>query len=380
MFAANFSSFVNEKHMVISEADNFPFRPQQDSTEDSGHADIRKYLPNSLVNHESDASSPVTGKSASTLCASDPLPPKKDIVSHALLYLGTSLDTTWEQIPNLLPDTWKRGVEYSSTHADGGSQYGSWLCTPLEPDEPKDYPLTIANIPVVLPVEHQWPPIGGVSPPPDPRPSEPIDCRAEISLAIAQCIFLTFEGSIGFYLLINALLQIIVPNDFDTTWASSHPPHKYGGLKACYIEQTLEPTMLPSATETLKTRPSFSSPSASKANIFRPSRNQAVSLSPFLKLNDFIEARPRANHRKDKYSGRIGLKVAKDGEPYVLMSTHVITEAILAKSHRDLVFGRSRSDRFDKLEGDWNDHVEPWAGNERVSPMFLHIVACPAQL
>jgi hypothetical protein len=100
-----------------------------------------------------------------------------------------------------------------------------------------------------------------------------------------------------------------------------------------------------------------------------------VSLSPSLKLNDFIEARPRANHRKDKYSGRIGLKVAKDGEPYVLMSTHVITEAILAKSHRDLVFGRSLSDRFDKLEGDWNHHVELWAGNERVSPMFLHIAS-----
>jgi hypothetical protein len=114
------------------------------------------------------------------------------------------------------------------------------------------------------------------------------------------------------------------------------------------------------------------------ANIFRPSRQQAVSLSPSLKLNDFIEARPRANHPKDKYSGRIGLKVAKDGEPYVLMSTHVITEAILAKSHRDLVFGRSRSDRFGKLEGDWNDHVELWAGNERVSPSVFHIdsLAC----
>jgi hypothetical protein len=84
MFAANFLSFVNEKHMVISEAENFPSRPQQNSTEDSGHADIRKYLPNSLVNHESDASSPVTGKSASTLCASYAVPPKEDIVLYVL--------------------------------------------------------------------------------------------------------------------------------------------------------------------------------------------------------------------------------------------------------------------------------------------------------
>jgi hypothetical protein len=93
-----------------------------------------------------------------------------------------------------------------------------------------------SSLPVVLPVKHQWPPIGGVSPPPDPRPSEPIDCRAEISLATARDIFLTFEGSIGFYLLINALLQIIVPNNFNTTWASSHLPHKYGGLKVWYCQ------------------------------------------------------------------------------------------------------------------------------------------------
>jgi hypothetical protein len=45
------------------------------------------------------------------------------------------------------------------------------------------------------------------------------------------------------------------------------------------------------------------------------------------------------------------------------MSTHVITEAMLVKSHREAIFGRSR-DRFEKLGDDWNKSVEVWAGNE----------------
>ncbi|KAI4960760.1 hypothetical protein J4E86_002385 [Alternaria arbusti] len=90
----------------------------------------------------------------------------------------------------------------------------------------------------------------GLAPPPDPRPAAPLDCHAEISLDVVRDIFLTFEGSIGLYILVNGLLQIIVPDNFDTEWASSHLPHKYGGLKVCYIERTLEPTMLSKTTET----------------------------------------------------------------------------------------------------------------------------------
>lgn len=84
-----------------------------------------------------------------------------------------------------------------------------------------------------------------------------------------------------------------------------------------------------------------------------------------MKLNDFIEARPKATHRKEKFSGRIGLKVAKGGDSYLIMSTHIITEAILAKSHREAIFGRGR-DRFEKLDDDWNEHIDIWAGNEKL--------------
>ncbi|KAH7384176.1 hypothetical protein DE146DRAFT_668025 [Phaeosphaeria sp. MPI-PUGE-AT-0046c] len=276
--------------------------------------------------------------------------------ANALVDCKADLDTDWTKVQAKLPESWMWDVEYQPSY---------WTCTPLEVDEPKHYPLRIASAPVVLPVEHQWPPMGGVNPPPDPRPSAPIDCTASLPLEDVRDLFLTFEKSIGFYLLFNDILQIIVPDDFDTTWASSHLPHKYGGLKVCYILQTLEATMLPSATETSKMKPVFNTQNTGLSSIFRQSRQSTASSYPALRLNDFIEARPKANHRKEKYAGRIGLKVLRANQPYLVMSTHAITEAILAKSHRETFFGRGRG-RFDKLDDDWNEHIDIWAGNEKI--------------
>lgn len=280
----------------------------------------------------------------------------ESLEAHVLSEADHLLMSDWTLVQNLLPDSWKWDVEFQS---------GCWNCTPLEPKTPKHYPLTIAGLPLVLPVEHQWPPIGGANPPPDPRSSALLNGRAPLSLEVIRDLFLTFEASVGFYILISGMLQVIVPADFDVAWASSHLPHKYGGLRVCYILQTLESTMLPSTTETTKTNPTLNSQSSSLASLFRQSRLSTSSASQALRLNDFIDARPSASHRKEKYSGRIGLKVSKMGEPYLIMSTHILTEAILTKSHRAAFFPRSRG-RFDKLDDDWNEHVEVWAGNEKI--------------
>ncbi|KAH7067516.1 hypothetical protein BKA63DRAFT_424319 [Paraphoma chrysanthemicola] len=276
--------------------------------------------------------------------------------AHLVKDFPSLLESNWSDAQMLVPEALRWDLEF---------QAGVWTCTPLQPDIPKDIPLTIGNAPVVLPVEYHWPPMGGVNPPPDPRPSAPLDTQAPLTVDVIRDVFLTFEGSVGFYLLLSGLLQIIVPDDFDTAWASSHLPHKYGGMKVCYIAQTLEATMLPSTTEISKTRPPLTSPSTGLSSIFRSSRPSTVSASPSLKLNDFIEARPKSNHRKEKYAGRLGLKVSKGSDPYLLMSSHIITEAMLAKSHRETIFGRSRG-RFEKLDDDWNKSVEIWAGNEKI--------------
>jgi hypothetical protein len=119
--------------------------------------------------------------------------------ANMLTEFGNALEGDWTLVQSQLPEDWMWDVEYQS---------GCWSCTPLEPDTPKHYPLTIASAPVVLPVEYQWPPIGGVNPPPDPRPSAPIDPWNELSLDTVRDLFLTFEGSVGFYVLISGLLQI----------------------------------------------------------------------------------------------------------------------------------------------------------------------------
>lgn len=125
--------------------------------------------------------------------------------------------------------------------------------------------------------------MGGVNPPPDPRPSEPLDCRSEISLDVIRDIFITFEGCIGFYVLVNGLIQIIVAEGFDTNEAASHMPHKYGGLKVCYIDQTIEPTMVPTQTQTPQT-PQSSTPTGPPSSVLntlwysRPATTPLVSI------------------------------------------------------------------------------------------------------
>jgi hypothetical protein len=180
---------------------------------------------------------------------------------HVLGELVDKLPDAWEEIQDQLPDTYKWDIEYITTHSHSGADHGCWTCAPLE--ESGSVPLTIAGAPVVLPVEHQWPPVGGIQPPPDPRPSALINCSTELPMDTIRDVFLTFEGSLGFYALISGLLQIIVDEAFDTAWASSHSPHIYGGLRVCYILNTMEPTMLQSnvATASGKSAPLQTQPS-----------------------------------------------------------------------------------------------------------------------
>jgi hypothetical protein len=134
---------------------------------------------------------------------------------HILRNEFENIQADWKEVWNMIPEIWKWDLEYHTIHRADGTRHGCWNCTPLESDEPKLYPLTIASAPVVLPVEHQWPPATGLNPPPDPRPSTPIDCSRELPLDTIRDLFLTFEGSLGFYILISGLIQVIVPDNFD---------------------------------------------------------------------------------------------------------------------------------------------------------------------
>ncbi|OSS44690.1 hypothetical protein B5807_10528 [Epicoccum nigrum] len=259
---------------------------------------------------------------------------------------------SWESFRETLPESCKWDIEYHATTGTNQHSRGCWTYASSDNGVMSNIPLTIANVPVVLPVQYRWPPVGAVHPPPDPRPFLPIDCRAELSMEVIQDILLTFEGSIGFYLLINGLLQVLVPATFDTAWASSHLPHKFGGLRVCYVEKSLEKTMTPSQVQTSRSR----SPLSPLSSFFRPSR----SAQP-LQINDLIEARAGSSTR-EKFSGRVGMKVvSRQGEPLLLMSSHVITAAILGKS-----FLGTNWNPLKRLQDDWNDHADIWARGAKI--------------
>jgi hypothetical protein len=126
--------------------------------------------------------------------------------------------------------------------------------------------------------------------------------------------------------------------------------------------------MWPSSTEMANPASSSSSHTPTRSELsnilHHPPTSSAHGIHS-LGINDFIEARPRHGYRSEKFSGRIGLKVLRDNQCYLLMSTHIITEAILVRSHRNSFFGRTHH-RFKKLEDDWNEHVGIWAGNTKV--------------
>jgi hypothetical protein len=73
---------------------------------------------------------------------------------HVLNEPAGKLPDEWEEIQNQLPDDYEWDIEYVTTHCHSSC----WTCAPL--DDSGSIPLTIAEAPVVLPVEYQWPPVG----------------------------------------------------------------------------------------------------------------------------------------------------------------------------------------------------------------------------
>jgi hypothetical protein len=273
-----------------------------------------------------------------------------------------NLDTAWEGVRDSLPESWRLDLEYSKIHEDLGR--GTWTCRPMDPDKVVDYPLRVAGAPVVIPIQARWPALAGVAEPPDPRATKLIDCRADLPLDVIQEIFLTFKDCLGVFVLINGLLQIVVDEYFDIEWAVSHYPHRFGGLKVSYVRDTREPTMKPAKSSSSRRGPRLHRQDTKASRRSTLSQNAQP---PLLQLNDKIEARAAHSIRKTHgYVGRIGLQVTKDNQPYLIMATHVITQAMIHKDRISARLGRGPKE----LPADWKEKVEIWAANEKVRLLY----------
>lgn len=281
----------------------------------------------------------------------------------------SDLHEHWTEIRDSLPISRTADMQYARVNGTS-EEHGTWTCLPMKGDA-SVYPLKLAKAPVVIPVQNRWPPMAGVNAPPDPRGTQLIDCRADLPVEVIQDIFSTFKGCIGAYLLVNGYLQILVPDDFNMEWAASHYPHRFGGLKVSYIHDTRTPTMnskksSSSSTVTSSYGAGTKMPTMASKGHKPGSSNHVATRS--LQLNDIIAARPSSSLRRAaKYSGRIGLQIKKNGVPYLIMSTHVITQAMTHRDRLSARLGRGRNE----LPTDWMKRVEVIVRNKKVCSCIL---------
>lgn len=228
-----------------------------------------------------------------------------------------------------------------------------WTCTPSDSsaDGHMQIPLSIDGFPVVIPVRHHYPLLPLLLPPPDPH-FKAISPTAGVSDKLAAEVFEVFTEALGFYLLINGYLQVIVPDDFDYETGLARLPAEFGRLKVSLIScsQSLYPTAdhheasapAPSLTQGLDFR-AQAAENVATASLAVPATmlrtDPPISLQPPLTLA-FKEihgstVRPVATNikaPKDRFEGKMGVLLAPNRpgggiEPQKLMtlSTHVLS-------------------------------------------------------
>jgi hypothetical protein len=234
-----------------------------------------------------------------------------------------------------------------------------WTCTPPEEFPMEDIPLRISGYPVVIPVQSSYPTSAYTVPPPDPHHGF-IDASKEIDEKTLRDIFRTFENILGFYVLINGMLQLIVADDFDVEYALSHRPNEFGGLSVSYIPQSIIPTaeMQRNDTSTLMEQP----PEAvvpqpvrvlNQSGLADTSTNHRSGheITMDVKIGSMVHASLRGSKIKERFQGKIGLMTEFDNQNYLVISSHILTQALVA----------AKSPRFPG--DDWIKYLVVYASN-----------------
>lgn len=242
-----------------------------------------------------------------------------------------------------------------------------WTCTPSKAIPISDIPLTVSGHPVVVPVQYHYPASAFTVPPPDPHPHL-IDSSVEIDEDTVNDIFQVYEGAVGFYLLINGMLQLIVTEDFDFEYALSHLPNEFGGLRVSYIPQIMEPTAHRRHRSSLSSVEEESIPgqpesrqwdTASPAVEPQPpihsqmtnTSSPGIDRTPVqdntinLKIGSMVHADVKRNKTVERFQGKIGLMTEENGRYYLVVSSHIFTKALIA----------AKSDQFPGEN--WKNHV-----------------------
>ncbi|KAK7959605.1 uncharacterized protein PG986_004459 [Apiospora aurea] len=217
-----------------------------------------------------------------------------------------------------------------------------WTCIPPDTNTSYPVPLTIANIPVVVPIKTYYPLNAGLMPP-DPHPHH-ISSVKELCDDTVEQILDTFEEATGFYLLVNGMLQIIVPDEFDIYSAVNHYPGRFGGLQVSFIAQT----QISTAGEASKRRKTSSTEwghiSAQTQNTMESSTSATPSGSGFgnlmsnsprpiadqgLSIGSSVRAQVNNGKSKNRSQAKLGLMTEAQNRFYLTLPTHLVTEALI---------------------------------------------------
>jgi hypothetical protein len=236
---------------------------------------------------------------------------------------------SWERLLESVPESLRWEIQFSEALGRHG---GCWTCTPSNHEEV--VPLTIGGKPVVIPVASHYPLTAATSPPPDPHPQfiSPVE---RLQDEVIEEIFDTYKDAEGFYLLINGLLQIMVPDEFDHEYAISHLPNEFGGLKVSYIPQALL------STTDQSSRPP---PAATQVDVqggtSTKQRTRPVSMvgqstavgSLSLSIGSTVRASLNNAKVKGRFEAKLGVRTqhTKSKATYVTIPTHLITDALAA--------------------------------------------------
>lgn len=292
------------------------------------------------------------------------------IFSHMLPEkAGAISEHTWKQVAQLLPDSLRLSLQFNNL------QHGfCWTFTPNAAFEVASIPLTIAGIPVVVPLKYRYPIHAPSGVPPDPFPHR-IDPSVMVDDSVIDQVFNTFSHVLGFYVLINGFIQLLIPEEFNLANALHTFPSRFGGLKVSYVPFSVLSTgssgESPAANASSSTTgveitseavrgselaDSIAPRGGSMAD-FRMSFGKPSIKSLTSSRLDFLSTlRVRVLKKRSPswFGGKPGVLTRKGSQRFLTFSTHIATKALEEAKHKF------------QPNDDWTNKVEVYHGNAKV--------------
>lgn len=240
-----------------------------------------------------------------------------------------------------LPEDLQNDVEFN----DRGQGLSTFTCTPSASIPSDEIPLRIDGHPVVLPVEYKYPLTGMFSSPPDPHPLF-MSPSSQLSDEDIHHILATFPACVGFYVLVNGFLQVIMPDDFDYEEGVPNFPTEFGGLKVSLIPETVCPTTGEASasnptTTTTSTRTRFErifGQSSAQSSVAGSSGRPSIDATG-ISVGSTIRAIVPGSKSKQRFEGKIGVAITPRDDvskKYITIPTHLLTDAVIASKTMSL--------------------------------------------